>query len=164
MSGSDAMRLRNVAIAFSESSRPFVHVDVEDLRAVLDLLARDGERSRVVVRLDQLAELGRARDVRALADVDERLRCIGGGHCSYSPVHEWLEAGEAQLWLVLRQLARFVSLAWLGDLRDVLGRRAAAAADDVEQPVLGPRLRSGRPCRAGPRRTRPWRSGRPAFG
>ena len=48
-----------------------VHVDVEDLRAVLDLAARDGERGRIVVRLDQLAELGRARDVGPLADIDE---------------------------------------------------------------------------------------------
>ena len=33
-----------------------VHVDVEDLGAVLDLLARDLERRRIVVGLDQLAE------------------------------------------------------------------------------------------------------------
>ena len=49
-----------------------VHVDVDDLRAVLDLVAGDVERRGVVVVLDQPAELGRAGDVRPLADVDER--------------------------------------------------------------------------------------------
>ena len=49
-----------------------VHVDVDDLRAVLDLVAGDVERLGVVVVLDQPAELGRAGDVGALADVDER--------------------------------------------------------------------------------------------
>ena len=48
-----------------------VHVDVDDLRAVLHLAARDGQRRRVVARLDQLAEFGRAGDVGPLADVDE---------------------------------------------------------------------------------------------
>ena len=49
-----------------------VHVDVDDLRAVLDLLAGDDERLGVVAVRDQPAELGRAGDVGALADVDER--------------------------------------------------------------------------------------------
>ena len=49
-----------------------VHVDVDDLRAVLDLVARDRQRRGVVARGDQLAELGRAGDVGAFADVDER--------------------------------------------------------------------------------------------
>ena len=53
----------------------FVHADINDLRAVLDLLARDGERGLVIAGLDELGELRRAGDVRALADVDE----IDGG-------------------------------------------------------------------------------------
>src|SRR5690606_33309911 len=48
-----------------------VHVDVDDLGAVFHLLARDGERRLVVLRLDQLAEFRRAGDVGALADIDE---------------------------------------------------------------------------------------------
>ena len=48
-----------------------VHVDVDDLRAVLHLLERDLERFAVLVVLDQATELGRARDVGAFADVDE---------------------------------------------------------------------------------------------
>ena len=58
----------------------FVHVDVEDLRAVLDLAARHAERGRIVVRLDQLAELRRARDVGALANIDEALCRVGRCH------------------------------------------------------------------------------------
>ena len=38
MSGSAAMRLRNVAIACFGIEQALVHIDVEDLRAVLDLL------------------------------------------------------------------------------------------------------------------------------
>ena len=48
-----------------------VHVDVDHLRAVLDLLARDRERGGIVAGGDQLAEFGRAGDVGALADIDE---------------------------------------------------------------------------------------------
>ena len=48
-----------------------VHVHVDDLRAVLHLLARDGQRGRIVVGLDELAELGRAGDVGAFAHVHE---------------------------------------------------------------------------------------------
>src|SRR6187402_2140843 len=49
-----------------------VHVDVDQLGTVLDLIASDVERRRVLAVLDQPAELGGAGDVRALADVDER--------------------------------------------------------------------------------------------
>ena len=52
----------------------FVHVDVDDLRAVLDLVARDLQRRGVIARGDQLAEFRRAGDVGALADIDERDR------------------------------------------------------------------------------------------
>ena len=64
----------------------FVHVDVQHLGAVLDLLTRDHYRLVVAVVLDQLLELRAAGDVGALADVDEvGLRCD----------HQWLEAAEA---------------------------------------------------------------------
>ena len=41
MSGSAATRLRNVTIAASGIEQALVHVDVDDLGAVLDLVARD---------------------------------------------------------------------------------------------------------------------------
>src|SRR5207237_3661256 len=54
------------------SSDLLVHVDVDDLGAVLDLVARHLQRRGVVAGGDQLAEFGRTRDVGALADIDER--------------------------------------------------------------------------------------------
>ena len=46
MSGSLAIRLRNVTIACFGVEQALVHVDVDHLRAVLDLVARDRERGR----------------------------------------------------------------------------------------------------------------------
>ncbi len=44
-------------MAFSESSIALVHVDVDDLRAVLDLLPGDRQRPLVIARQDELGEL-----------------------------------------------------------------------------------------------------------
>jgi len=49
-----------------------VHVDIDHLRTVGHLLARHLQRRAVVARLDELAELSRAGDVGAFADVDEQ--------------------------------------------------------------------------------------------
>ncbi len=48
-----------------------VHVDVDHLRAVRHLVARNIQRCRIVASGDQLPEFGRAGDVGALADIDE---------------------------------------------------------------------------------------------
>ena len=48
-----------------------VHVDVDDLRAIDDLIARHVERGGIVAGLDQFAEFRRAGDIGALADIDE---------------------------------------------------------------------------------------------
>ncbi len=58
----------------------FVHVDVDHLRAVLDLLARDFDRLGIIARHDQLLERRRSGDVGALADIDEIGRGGGGVH------------------------------------------------------------------------------------
>ncbi len=50
----------------------FVHVDVDHLSAVLDLLAGDGQRIVVAAFEDHAGEGFRAGDVGALADVDEQ--------------------------------------------------------------------------------------------
>ena len=44
ISGSPAIRFRKRTIAAFAVEHRLVHVDVDDLRAVLDLLARDAER------------------------------------------------------------------------------------------------------------------------
>ena len=57
----------------------FVHADIDDLRAVLDLLARDCDRVFVLPFFDELGEFRRTGDIRALAehDVDTLLLCEG---------------------------------------------------------------------------------------
>jgi hypothetical protein len=65
-----------------------VHVDVDDLGAVLNLLARDLDGLGIVARHDQLFKRRRSGDVGALADVDEHgglrsrfgLVFVSGGH------------------------------------------------------------------------------------
>ena len=64
-----------------------VHVDVENLGAVLDLLASDFHRGGIVAGHDQLLEPGRAGDVGPLADIDE------SGGCSLSPLGRGLGRG-----------------------------------------------------------------------
>ena len=72
MSGSRGDEIQEAHHRRLRIEHPLVHVDVDHLRAADDLLARDVERGGVVAGLDQLAELRRAGDVRALADVDEQ--------------------------------------------------------------------------------------------
>ena len=105
-----------------------VHVDVDHLGAVLDLVARDRERRGIVAGGDQLAEARRAGDVGALADIDER---------NVGREHERLEPGEAQRARPRRQLSRRLAAHRLGDRADVGRRRAAAAADDVDEAGIG---------------------------
>jgi hypothetical protein len=48
-----------------------IHIDVNDLRAIFDLLACDLDRARIVARHNELFEGGRACDVGAFTDIDE---------------------------------------------------------------------------------------------
>ena len=105
-----------------------VHVDVDDLRAVLDLLARHRQRRWIVAAGDQLAKSRRARNVGALADVDER---------DFRREHEGLEAAEPHLRRHRRRAARRLASHGFRDGANVVRRRAAAAADDVDQPLVG---------------------------
>ena len=50
ISGSAAISLRKVVIAILGVEQALVHVDVDHLRAVLDLIARDLDRAGVVAR------------------------------------------------------------------------------------------------------------------
>ena len=70
--GGDQLQERRHRVLGVEQA--FVHVDVDDLRAVLDLRARDLDGLRIIARHDELLERRRPGDVGALADIDE-----GGG-------------------------------------------------------------------------------------
>ena len=105
-----------------------VHIDVDDLRAVLDLIARDGKRGGIIAGGDELAEPRRAGDVGALADIHE---------WNFRRQREGFEPGEPQPRRDLRDFARRLAGHGAGDGADVLRRRAAAAADDVDQAGRG---------------------------
>ena len=106
----------------------FVHVHVDDLGAVLDLIARDVERARVVARSDELAEPRRAGDVGALADIHER---------NFRRQREILQARQAQPARHVGYDARRLAFDRAHDGGDVGGRGAAAAADDVDEARRG---------------------------
>ena len=103
---------------------PLVHVDVDDLRAVLDLLARHRQRLGVIARQDQAREGLRAGNVGALADVDEERACADV---------ERLQAREAQHRGSLGGRPRAHAAYCLGDGVDVLRRGATAAACEIQE-------------------------------
>ena len=112
-----------------------VHVDVDDLRAVLHLLARHRQCLVVLLVQDQARKGLGAGDVGALADVDEQRRVIDV---------EGLQAGQAQLVAGLCRLPGRQRLDGVGNGADVIRRRAAAATGDVDQPGLGEFLQQAR--------------------
>ena len=156
MSGSEAIRFRKRDHRRFRIEHALVHVDVDDLRAARDLLARDVERGVVVVRLDQAAELRRAGDVGALADVDEQ---------AVRADVQRLEAGQAgSARSSTGGLRGGNACDRLADVPDVIGRRAAAAADDVDEAAGREVARSARPSRTAASSYSPNAFGRPAFG
>ncbi len=106
----------------------FVHVDVEDVGAVGDLVAGDLESRFVIAAADEAGEFFRAGDVRPLADDDE---------IAFGPQRQRLQAAQARIAGNRRTRTRGDVFHCVGDGADVLGRRAAAAADDIEPAVLG---------------------------
>ena len=108
-----------------------------------------------VVGLDEPPEARRAGDVRPLADHHE---------AGVGPDLERLQPAEARRRTSLRDLPRGQSLGQGHDGLDVLGRRAAAAADEVHEPVRA-RTRAGSgSCPSGSSSCAPNSFGRPAFG
>ena len=99
-----------------------VHVHVDDLRTVLDLLPGDSQRFLVLVVLDQVRKARRTGDIRSLADIEE----IG-----LRPNRQGLHAAEPQPRLRLGQVARLAVTDRRGDTADVIRRCATATADDV---------------------------------
>ena len=62
----------------------FIHVVVDNLRAMFDLVARNLDCGCLIAREDQLFELGAASDISALTDIDEAGRILGHIIFSYS--------------------------------------------------------------------------------
>src|SRR5439155_2348712 len=123
----------------------FVHADVDDLRAVLDLLTGNGQRRLEVVGFDELCKFRRTGNVGAFADVNE----VDGGVGDSDPV-PWdryrLQPAQAKVRLHVRRLARSEAAHGVSDGFDVRRGGAAAAADDVQPAVLRPVLQLRREC------------------
>ena len=115
-------------MACCEIEQALVHVHVDDLGAVLDLIARDVERGRIVARGHELAEARRAGDIGALADVHER---------DFRRQREGLQPRQPQPPRHVRDRARRLAGHRLGDRGDMRGRGAAAAAHDVDEAIGG---------------------------
>ena len=92
-----------------------------------------------VVRLDQPPEARRAGDVRPLADHHE---------AGVGADLERLEPAEPGLGLHFRDMSRGQSLGHVHDGPGVFGRRAAAAADEVQEPVPRELAQVGGSCPA----------------
>src|SRR5574343_1881509 len=107
----------------------FVHVDVDDLGASCHLLAGDGQRVVQAAFEDHAGEGTRAGDVGALADVHiQRARLDV----------ERLQAGQAERRFYGRDGARRNGRHAFGNGADMVGRGAAAAANDIDDAGLGP--------------------------
>ena len=112
-----------------------VEVDVDDVGAAADLLERHPDRGRVVPAPDQVGELLGPGDVGALADHDERR--VGGDGERLEPREPGGRPGR-------RAPARSHAGHRRRDGPNVVGGGAAAAAEHVDQPVLGERAQQPR--------------------
>src|SRR5690606_27307774 len=102
---------------------PFVHVDVNDLSAILDLLPGDGEGVLEPVFKDEPGEFWRAGNIRALADIDE----IDAG----TEVQR-LEAAQPQIRFDRRRHPRRQAGNGFGHRADMGRGGSATAADNIE--------------------------------
>ena len=105
-----------------------VHVDVDDGRAVVDLPGSDLQGRIIVACGDEFGKFARAGHVGALADVGE----AAVAHVQ----RDGLQAAHGQAPVLLRAGTRRDAAHGRRDGADVLRRGAAAAADDVDEPVL----------------------------
>ena len=150
MSGSAASRFRNVRIAATESSRPSSMLTSRIWAPPSTCWRAIVERLVVLAGEHELREARRARDVRALADVDE-VRVRAGSRAGRGP-----RSGVSGA-TCGRTRGRDPAHG-SGDRADVRRRRAAAAADEVHEPGLAPTRRGRAPSTRASRRSRRRRS------
>src|SRR5262249_7763340 len=129
MSGSAAIKFKNLTIAASESSKPssmFTSIICAPFSTCCRATLKASSYWPFKI---SLANFGRAGDVGPRADVDE----VGVG-----PQRQRLEAAQPQIRFDLRNHARLTIFARRRDRADVLRRRAAAPADEVEPALPRP--------------------------
>ena len=132
-----------------------VHVHIDDLRAVGHLLPGDVDGGAIVAGFDELAKLGRAGHVGALADVDEQAPRIDG---------ERFQAAQPASGRDARHQARRNARDCANHGANVLRRRAAAAAQHIEEPAGRELAEDGRGLLPGSRRIRRTHSASPHSG
>ena len=108
-----------------------LQADVDDVRAVLHLAARDLDGLLPFLFRDQILEKPRADDVGALAD-DQRTVAVFG--------FDQFDAGVISAMRRRLHFARLFAFDHLRDGGDVFIRGAAASADDIEPAVVGEAL------------------------
>ena len=106
-----------------------VHVDVDDLCAVLDLLAGHFQRFFIFLLADQAAEGGGAGDVGAFADIHEQ---------GFGAYVQRLQAGQPAFRFDDRNAPGREVLYRVMDGLDMRRSGAATTANDVEEALLGP--------------------------
>ena len=102
----------------------FVHVDIDDLRAVVDLLERHSKRFVVTFIFDQAFEFRRAGDVGAFANVQKQ---------AVATHFERLESGKTQLRRDVRNPTGRSTANGFRDRADMFGRGAATAAHKIKK-------------------------------
>ena len=125
LGGGTVEELDHGALAVQQA---LIHVDVENLRAIFDLLKRHGQSLLPELVVDEAAEAAAARDVAPLAHVHEV--------CAGEDLHP-LQAAESGQRAGLWNRARSGTASQLCDGADVGRSAAAAAADDVGDAVVG---------------------------
>src|SRR5262249_47314104 len=111
-----------------------IHADVDDVGAVLHLLARDAYRLLILAFLDQLRELGRPGDIRPLTDhhvdavlLGKRLRPGEAERAKCAGTIRWNAYSGSALYA-----ARRFAFERLRDRGNVFRRVAATTAGDVD--------------------------------
>ena len=157
MSGSAAMRFRNVTIALLRIEHPFIHVDVDDLRAAFDLVAGDAQRRRVIV--------APVISLRQTCEPVTLVRSPTFTKVSLRPMLSGSRPRQPQFLVELSGTVRgALCLHRIGNGLDMCGRGAAAAADDVDEPACANSSITCGMIRASRHSRSDSGLGRPAFG
>jgi hypothetical protein len=131
----------------------FVHVDVDDLRAVFDLLPATASAASYSPLRISLENFGEPVTLVRSPMLTKRVRAQ----------HQRLESAEARVALGFGENVRRQAAHRFGDGADVRGRRAAASAGDI-QPAVRAKSRKSAAIDSGVSSNPPKALGSPAFG
>ena len=102
----------------------FVHVDVDDLCAILDLLSRNCDGLVILLFANQTCKHFAAGDVRTLTDVDEKRGVVNVQGLKARQSSFDCDIGHGANW----KISHFLSNGF-----NMLGRRTATATDHIDE-------------------------------